>query len=274
MPEISEIRIMSEYINKIASSVDHFVSMDKSPEKKSKTDLTLPFTKFQLEATSRGKELKIRFIDLDFKYEESQSKEMVLTMGMSSNWNYSNDTFTVPKHTHLMVLASNGGVLGLYDVRRFARWEWRDWNPDRSPDPVRDFENFKSYFLGKLSKYPKKAAFKKPIYETLLNQEYFNGIGNYLRAEILGRININPNTPTGDYIMQAGDEFFNILRRVSEESYVLGGGQFKDWYNQEDREGEKWKSFQEWMQFYFNKDRCIPLKDSNGRVFWMDKKWL
>ena len=74
--------------------------------------------------------------------------------------------------------------------------------------------------------------------------------------------------------MQAGDEFFNILRKVSEESYVLGGGQFKDWYNQEDGEGEKWKSFQEWMQFYFNKDRCIPHKDSNGRVFWMDKKWL
>jgi endonuclease VIII-like 1 len=173
-----------------------------------------------------------------------------------------------------MILASNGGVLGLYDVRRFARWEWRDWNPDRSPDPVRDFENFKLYFLGKLYKYPKKAAFKKPIYETLLNQEYFNGIGNYLRAEILGRINIDPNTPTDDYIMQAGDEFFNILRKVSEESYVLGGGQFKDWYNQEDGEGEKWKSFQEWMQFYFNKDRCIPHKDSNGRVFWMDKKWL
>lgn len=274
MPEISEIRIMSEYINRIASNVDHFVSINKSPEKKSKTDLTLPFNTFQLEATSRGKELKIRFINLDTKYEESPVKEMVLTMGMSSNWNYSNDIFTIPKHTHLMILASNGGVLGLYDVRRFARWEWRNWNPDRSPDPVRDFENFKSYLLDKLSKHPKKSALKKPIYEALLNQEYFNGIGNYLRAEILGRININPNTPADDYITKAGDEFFNTLRKVSEESYILGGGQFKDWYNQEDQEGEKWKSFQEWMQFYFNKNRCIPVKDSNGRVFWMDKKWL
>lgn len=30
-------------------------------------------------------------------------------------------------------------------------------------------------------------AFDKPICEALLNQKYFNGIGNYLRAEILFR---------------------------------------------------------------------------------------
>lgn len=273
MPEISEIRIMSEYINRIASGVDHFVSISKSPEKKSKTDLSLPFLKFQLSAESRGKELKIIFTDLNSVL-PLLNRDLVVTMGMSGNWNYSHDISNIPKHTHLRLLGSNGGVLGLYDVRRFARWEWRDWNPDRSPDPVRDFENFKSHLLGNLLKYPKKAVFKKPIYETLLKQEYFNGIGNYLRAEILGRININPSTPTDDYIMQAGDEFFNTLRKVSEESYILGGGQFKDWYNQEDQEGEKWKSFQKWMQFYFNKDRCVPIKDSNGRVFWMDKKWL
>lgn len=31
------------------------------------------------------------------------------------------------------------------------------------------------------------AAFDKPVCEALLNQKYFNGIGNYLRAEILYR---------------------------------------------------------------------------------------
>ena len=32
-----------------------------------------------------------------------------------------------------------------------------------------------------------KAAFNKPICEAMLNQKFFNGIGNYLRAEILYR---------------------------------------------------------------------------------------
>uniref|UniRef100_A0AAY5K5S3 Endonuclease VIII-like 1 DNA binding domain-containing protein n=2 Tax=Esox lucius TaxID=8010 RepID=A0AAY5K5S3_ESOLU len=35
-------------------------------------------------------------------------------------------------------------------------------------------------------------AFDRPICEVLLNQKYFNGIGNYLRAEILFRLNIPP----------------------------------------------------------------------------------
>jgi endonuclease VIII-like 1 len=32
-----------------------------------------------------------------------------------------------------------------------------------------------------------KPVFNKPICEVLLNQKYFNGIGNYLRAEICYR---------------------------------------------------------------------------------------
>ncbi|KFP67287.1 Endonuclease 8-like 1, partial [Cariama cristata] len=35
-------------------------------------------------------------------------------------------------------------------------------------------------------------AFDKPICEALLNQKFFNGIGNYLRAEILYRSKIPP----------------------------------------------------------------------------------
>lgn len=31
-------------------------------------------------------------------------------------------------------------------------------------------------------------AFNRPICEALLNQRFFNGIGNYLRAEILFRL--------------------------------------------------------------------------------------
>ena len=32
-----------------------------------------------------------------------------------------------------------------------------------------------------------KAVFKRPICEALLDQQYFNGMGNYLRAEALYR---------------------------------------------------------------------------------------
>jgi endonuclease VIII-like 1 len=271
MPEISEVRIMGEFINQISTKVDYFVGISKNPEHKSKTNLSLPFKDFQLKACSRGKELKIKFIDLDFKYEESKIKEMVLTMGMSGNWVYSPNVFKIPKHTHLMFMGNDGSVLGMNDVRRFARWDWRDWNIDRGPDPFYEFDRFKENILKGIT--GNRKIWNKPIYEVLMNQEYFNGIGNYLRAEILGRICLDPRFPGDIYISLAGEDFFNTLKNVIEESYILGGGQFKDWYNQEDQKGEKWKSFQNWIGYYSNRERCIPVKDNNDRVFWMDKKW-
>lgn len=271
MPEISEVRIMSEFINRRAGEVDYFHSISKNPEHKNKTNLALPFSKFQLRADTRGKELRLRFIDLDFKYEEPSNKEMVFTMGMSGNWNYSKDVFSIPKHTHLRIVDSNHGILGLHDVRRFARWDWRGWNPERGPDPDTEFDSFVDNIFKNIQT---DRVFQKPIYEVMMNQKYFNGVGNYLRAEILGRIDHDPTISAREYILLNGPEFFAVLSRVIKESYVLGGGQFKDWYNQADLEKKKSKEFQEWMGFYLNKENCINLKDSNGRVFWMDKKWI
>jgi endonuclease VIII-like 1 len=271
MPEISEVRIMSEFINRRAGEVDYFHSISKNPEHKSKTNLILPFSKFQLRADSRGKELRLRFIDLDFKYEETSSRDMVFTMGMSGNWNYSNDVFSIPNHTHLRIVDSKYGILGLHDVRRFARWDWRGWNPERGPDPDTEFDSFVDNIYKNIQT---DRVFNKPVYEVLMNQKYFNGVGNYLRAEILGRIDSDPTASAREYILLNGPEFFAILSKVIKESYILGGGQFKDWYNQADLEKKKSKEFQAWMKFYLHKERCIAIKDSSKRTFWMDKKWI
>lgn len=59
-----------------------------------------------------------------------------------------------------------------------GKWEINgDWGADRGPDPVVDYVEFRKNVLDNL----KKPAFDKPICETLLNQKFFNGIGNYLR---------------------------------------------------------------------------------------------
>jgi endonuclease VIII-like 1 len=271
MPEISEVRIMSEFINRVSSDVDYFVGISKNPEHKSKTSLVIPFKHFQIKAFSRGKELMLRFVVLDFSYEYSDFQSLVFTMGMSGNWNYSKTIFEVPKHTHLMIMDCHGGVLGMNDVRRFARWDWRGWNEERGHDPVQETEPFKREILNNLTK---DRIFQKPIYEVMMNQKYFNGVGNYLRAEILGRIDLDPRLSARDYITEAGDKFFNITEKIIVESYELGGGQFKDWYNQADLEKKKSKEFQAWMQFYFNRDGCEPIKDKQDRNFWIDKKWL
>ena len=42
--------------------------------------------------------------------------------------------------------------------------------------------------------------FNKPTHEVLMNQQWFNGIGNYLRAEILGKWDVNPFQPIRNII--------------------------------------------------------------------------
>eukprot|EP01130_Rhizamoeba_saxonica_P015493 TRINITY_DN6966_c0_g1_i3.p1 TRINITY_DN6966_c0_g1~~TRINITY_DN6966_c0_g1_i3.p1 ORF type:complete len:492 (-),score=95.25 TRINITY_DN6966_c0_g1_i3:47-1522(-) len=56
----------------------------------------------------------------------------------------------------------------------------------RGPDPINNLTEFCENILNN------KKRLKQQICTTMLNQSYFNGIGNYLRAEILHRAGISP----------------------------------------------------------------------------------
>ena len=73
-------------------------------------------------------------------------------------------------------------ILSLCD--RFGKWEVSDtWSASRGPDPVFEYKAFRSNVLDNLT----ATVFSKPLCEVLHDQRFFNGIGNYLRAEIIYR---------------------------------------------------------------------------------------
>lgn len=257
MPEISEIRIMSDYINKCCSG-RIFHTIRKSKESKVKTPLKCDFDYFSISSISRGKELKLIFTDSDGK-----EKSLIITMGMSGNWVfYHNDREF--KHVHLMFDSVSGDTLGLIDVRRFAKWKWGDWNLDRGPDPVKEFDEFKEFVKNNLD----KKIFNKPICEILLDQNYFNGIGNYLRAEILYKANQDPFAPA-NIALNENEKIFDLCKKLALEAYQLGGGQLKTWENPYKTSA---KSFSEWIQCYANPSMC-KITDKTGRTLWYDPKW-
>merc|ERR1719153_1927518 len=98
----------------------------------------------------------------------------------------------MPKHSHLRFYAAEGNmVLSFVDYRRFGRWFVNgDWGLDRGPCVITEPQLFRQNVLDHLD----EKAFDKPICEAMLNQKFFNGVGNYLRAEILFRANIPPFT--------------------------------------------------------------------------------
>jgi len=264
MPEISEIKIMSEYFNEITKD-KNFVNIRKSDVSKVKTDLKTGSWSlgFSITSETRGKEFMIKFCRKPECFKHFDDDVMICNMGMSGNWQIT-PSDRLPKHAHLIFDTDEGESVCLVDMRRFARWQWSDnWSVKRGPDPIRDWDNFVKNVKDNLN----KKLFQKPIYEVLMDQKYFNGIGNYLRAEILYRIDENPFLTAKEYI-EKQPIIFELCRTIPLETYSIGGGQLKEWTNPFNQEK---LTFSQWLRCY-GKKGMSNLIDKNNRKFWYNKK--
>mmetsp|Transcript_8952 Transcript_8952/g.15184 ORF Transcript_8952/g.15184 Transcript_8952/m.15184 type:complete len:256 (+) Transcript_8952:326-1093(+) len=119
-----------------------------------------------------------------------------MTMGLGGFWRYNTAKKSKkeePKYTLLTFQADDGTKMWHGDKLRFSKWKFTDgFSKNRSPDPVKEYNEFVDNIKKGFSKKSSLKTFQSPISEVLLNQKYFNGIGNYLRAEILLRANIHP----------------------------------------------------------------------------------
>ena len=254
MPELAEVKITSEQINAVCGSKT-FTKILKSAETKVKTDLSCEFEQFTISAMSRGKELRITLHEVG----TDSKKFMIFTLGMSGYFTLVGSER--PKHAHL-IFESNGASLCFVDVRRFGKWKWSDWSDNRGPCVLTEFRRFKEHVSNNLN----KREFDKPIYEVMMNQRYFNGIGNYLRAEILDRFDETPFKSAREYILNC-PEFLETCHRVVYESYLLGGGQLKDWSNPFD---VPVNGFLDWIRCYSLGEK---IQDQSNRTFWFNPKW-
>lgn len=264
MPEHAEVRIASSYINEEISGLI-FDRMGISDVTQNKINTNIPFSCFKLTSSTRGKEIRFLLQSLD---EKNQFKMLVAGFGMTGNWLVlSEEEFKKTPHIHLYFVGQDKNkkewFLSFQDVRRFARWGWNNWSENRGPDPLYDTASFKNNILDNLH----KKVFDGRICEVLMDQQYFNGIGNYLRAEILSRADINPFISAREALKQENNKLFKIILQVLQEAYSLGGAQLKDWKNPY---GEERDSFMAWLQVY-GKGECIL--DKQKRNFWYLSKW-
>jgi endonuclease VIII-like 1 len=259
MPELAEIKIMSEYINDSCAGED-FTSISVSPEVVRRLSLVQPsnLQLFSISAKARGKELMLILSSGKDQYLISAS------MGMSGYWQLADDLST-PKHAHLKFHAVSGKRLCLVDARRFARWKWSDgWVSHRGPCPLSEPKEFVQNIVTDLH----KRAFNRPIHIVLMDQRYFNGIGNYLRAEILYRADQNPFVTAREAIT-SNPKILELCSQAPFESYLIGGGQLKDWQNPFNVPSG---GFADWIKCYGKSDDQIL--DVNGRTLWYFKSQL
>ncbi|XP_023241242.1 endonuclease 8-like 1 isoform X1 [Centruroides sculpturatus] len=257
MPEGPEIYLTSCYINEVCKNRIFEGSVEKSDVNKNPD---IPWNcKYRISATSRGKELKLSLIHV----KNVKKLNILMRFGMTGSFKFT-DADSLPKHSHLRFYTSNKKspkVLSFVDPRRFGKWEISDeWSSDRGPDPMFQYEDFRKNVLLNLS----QSIFSKPICEVLLNQKYFNGIGNYLRAEILYRAQIPPFDEARTVLEtlnisedNAEDDILHLCKIIPLEVVNLHGNKYL-----EDSE-----DFYSWLRCYENKN-MNTMKDSNNRTIW------
>ena len=259
MPELAELKLSAQYINESCEGKT-FISIEKNPVHKG-LEIEKPYEEFYIQATSRGKEMLL--IIYNALYEIVAPKTMKFTFGMAGHFKMTK-TGEERKHSHLMFKTDDGYTLSFVDVRRFGKWKWDTWGSARGIDPTIDYKGFVTDIEENLH----QRAFDRPIGEALLNQRYFNGIGNYLRAEILYKADQNPFETARDAIKN-NPKILAYCNSIPLEAFVLGGGQLKQWENPFGVEPDR---FTKWMKCYGNSN-MNTVRDRNGRRLWFDPKW-
>lgn len=258
MPELPELRISSDFINK--NSRHRFIKafhVEKGNNPK-------PFEwehKFNVKADSNGKELLLNFYN-----RVGDELKIWIFMGMSGNWKYvPTDEWNQTKFVRMRLDDESGNSLLLHGG--FMGPKYSVGKPftgtKRGPDPTKEFDKFKSNVLDNLD----KKVFDKPLCEVLLNQEYFNGIGAYLTAEIVGRLDMNPFRSLKSFSTDELNKLFDMILKCCEESYKFGGGELRDWNNPFGS-----SKIDEWIKFYNKKDICTKQKFGTRNI-WIQKKW-
>ena len=212
MPEGPEVRIMSDFINHVSKDIVYsnlyYVNKGNQIE-----DPKL-ISDFSIQAKSSGKGLSI----------EMRSSEKNLKfpffMGMTGNWKFvPTNSWDNTKFVRFRMDSSDGNSLILHGGYMGPKFILGKFNSKRGPDPVDNYTLFKKNILENLD----RKAFNFPICDVLLNQEYFNGIGNYLRSTILYYMDQNPFNIARDYIND-NPNIFEMIRDVFITSYSLNGG--------------------------------------------------
>jgi endonuclease VIII-like 1 len=262
LPEIDSLRITADLINDWSKN-EKYQWIRQDTTSKNKLILKDPIDQpFKIIAKSRGKEFKLVLVN-------DQIKTLMFTFGMTGYW-LSGDINNPPKHTKVAIININKKqALYFIDVRRFGKWRWGDWAENRGPDPIDEFDDFKNNIINNLH----DKTFNKPICEMLMNQKYFNGIGNYLRAMIVDMVDCNPFMSASNAIKKY-PEILDYSRNISIQAYMFNANKLKVEHGFKNPYPDRpINLFTQWKYSTYRNPKFALVIDKGNRVMWYDPKW-
>ncbi|XP_074088855.1 endonuclease 8-like 1 [Macrotis lagotis] len=280
MPEGPELYLASCYVNSVCQDLVFGGRVEKSQVSKN-PEVPFESSAYRITATSRGKEVRLTLSPQPGAQPPQAPLDLVFRFGMSGSFRLA-PADALPKHAHLRFYTLSpppGRALCFVDTRRFGRWEAPGaWQPGRGPCVMREYEKFRENVLQNLD----DKTFDKPICEALLDQKFFNGIGNYLRAEILYRLKIPPFEkartvletlkhwkPSPELTLSKkvkakrdNPDLLELCHSVPMEVIQLGGKGYGP-----EREEDDFSAFRAWLRCY-SVSGMSCLQDRHGRTIW------
>lgn len=258
LTELPEVKFMTDFINQKAKNqvFNSIIGMDPAYKF---DEVKLP-REFSLTASSRGKELCLILTDLRNK----QITKIFIIFSLAGNIVIF-DEKDIGQHHRLIIRRSDGKVIALHDVRRFSKVRIdTKWSIARGPDPI---DEYAAFVLNVRDHLNLQVFTNQTISEILMDQRFFNGIGNYLRAELLHRLDINPFENARECLIkeiemvcQGKDNLLEYCKNLSEEVIAI----YKN--------KSSYKLLTDWHRCY-RKPKMAFFKDSSERKLWFDKKW-
>ncbi|XP_003463658.1 endonuclease 8-like 1 isoform X2 [Cavia porcellus] len=280
MPEGPELHLASRFVNQACRGLVFCGAVEKSPVSRN-PEVPFESSAYCISSMARGKELRLTLSPLPGALPVREPLALVFRFGMTGSFQLA-PAEALPPHAHLRFYTASAAprlALCFVDIRRFGRWDLGgEWQPDRGPCVLLEYEQFRENVLRNLA----DKAFNRPICEALLNQRFFNGIGNYLRAEILFRLRIppfekartvlealqhqrlNPELTLSQKIRikLQNPDLLELCHLVPKEVVQLGGKGYGPEQGEED-----FAAFRAWLQCY-NVPGMSSLRDHNGRTIW------
>ncbi len=267
MPESPEVRILSDFINIEIGKCD-VIKVEKSPLSKSKCDLSMLEGKaWKMTASSRGKEMIILFTSGIEKY---SLKVGFAKIGAIESISYEDIDSEYFYKRAVLRFYTKDRIYFISDFTRYTLWRWTDqWDANRSPDVALEHNAWRAHIYQNRN----IPYFERPIFDLLIDQRFFNGIGIFSRSEILCRTRFSPFTPFKEIldIEILREDFFKVCKDTLNDITVNGGLQFKHWKNPF---GVENKIMNKWVRCYNKLPKTFYTNDSRGRRFWFEKKWI
>ncbi len=256
MPEVSEVRLTTEYLNKELDNkiITDWTFIGGQYEHEIPEGFQEFYDSLPLLVSHVGCKGKLIYM---YCFNEFKQFYIIHSMRMTGCWKDHSDSCS-----RWYVELDNGKRLFFHDSRCLATLYFttdeevlKTTLNNLGPD-IMSNEFTLDVWKSVVSKHN-----NKNITAFLMDQHIISGCGNYIKAEALYYAKINPKRKVGSLIQQETEKLFEALRIIPRMAYINRGLSLRDYTDPKGHKG-----FQEFeLKVYGNKD-ATRLKTPDGRI--------